>query len=205
MSFHDVRLPVDVERGAKGGPGFNTTVTALKSGKEQRNINWAQQRAQYDISYGIGTRQVYRQILAFFYARRGKAYGFRFRDWIDYELEDEHIGTGNGTEDEFQITKTYEDAGGSYVRNIYKPVASTIVVKLNGVTQTVTTHYTLNASTGVITFVTPPSNGVLITVTGEFDVPVRFDTDQLDVTLEWIEAGRLNSIPLVELRPEGLA
>jgi len=205
MSFHDVRLPVDVERGAKGGPGFNTSIATLQSGKEQRNINWAQQRCGYDISYGIGSKQLYRQVLNFFYVRQGKAYGFRFKDWVDYQLTAEAIGTGNGVENEFQITKTYSDAGGSYVRNIYKPVSGTVQVYLNGVLQTVTTHYTINHSTGIITFVTPPSNGVVVTVTCEFDVPVRFDTDSLDVTLQWIEAGQVQGIPLIELRPEELA
>lgn len=204
MSFHDVRLPVDVERGAKGGPGFNTGVTPLKSGKEQRNINWAQQRCAYDISYGIGSKQLYREVLNFFYVRRGKAYGFRFKDWLDYQLDEEAIGTGNGVLTAFQITKTYTDAGGSYVRNIYKPVSG-IQVFLNGVLQTITTHYTINLTTGIITFLTPPSMGVAVTVTGEFDVPVRFDTDSLDVTLQWIEAGQVQGIPLVELRPEDLA
>lgn len=204
MSFHDVRLPVDVERGAKGGPGFNTGVIPLKSGKEQRNINWAQQRCAYDISYGIGSQQLYREVLNFFYVRRGKAYGFRFKDWVDYQLTASNIGTGNGVLTAFQITKTYTDAGGSYVRNIYKPVSG-IQVFLNGVLQTITTHYTINLTTGMITFVTPPSMGVAVTVTGEFDVPVRFDTDSLDVTLQWVEAGQVQGIPLVELRPEDLA
>jgi len=205
MSFHDVRLPVDVERGAKGGPGFNTGVSQLASGKEQRNINWAQQRCAYDISYGIGSQQLYRQILNFFYIRRGRAYGFRFKDWADYTLTEENIGTGNGVLTAFQITKTYSDAGGSYVRNIYKPVSGTIQVYKAGVLQTLTTHYTINHSTGVITFVVAPTGGQAITVTGEFDVPVRFDTDSLDVTLQWVEAGQVQGIPLVELRPEELA
>lgn len=204
MSFHNVRLPVDVERGAKGGPGFNTTVTPLQSGKEQRNINWAQQRCMFDISYGIGSKQLYQDITKFFYIRRGKAYGFRFKAWDDYQITAGVIGTGDGAENEFQIVKVYSDAGGSYSRIIYKPVASTVQVFLNGVLQTLTTHYTLNADTGIITFVTPPSNGVVVTVTCEFDVPVRFDTDTLMTTMQWVEAGGVQAIPLVELRPEDL-
>lgn len=204
MSFHNVRLPVDVERGAKGGPGFNTTVIPLQSGKEQRNINWAQQRCSYDISYGIGTQQLYQDITKFFYIRRGKAYGFRFKDWADYQITAGVIGTGTGVLTEFQIVKVYSDDGGSYSRNIYKPVASTVQVYLNGVLQTLTTHYTLDANTGIITFVTPPSNGVVVTVTCEFDVPVRFDIDTLQTTMQWVEAGQVQAIPLVELRPEEL-
>lgn len=205
MSFHDVRLPVDVERGAKGGPGFNTTVTNLASGKEQRNINWAQQRCAYDISYGIGSKSVYRIILNFFYVRRGKAYGFRFKDWADYQITDGQIGVGNGVTTTYQIVRVYSDDASQYNRNIYKPVSGTLVVRLNGVVQTLTTHYTINYSTGIITFVTPPSAAVVITVDCEFDVPVRFDVDALDVTLQWVEAGSVQSIPLIELRPEELA
>lgn len=199
-SFHDVRLPVDVERGAKGGPRFKTAIAELQSGFEKRNSDWSEQRCEYDISYGIGTKQAYILTLAFFYARRGRAFGFRFKDWADYQITGGVVGIGNGTNKKFQITKTYSDAGGSFVRTIYKPVAGTLNVYDNGVLKTLTTDYTIDYTTGIISFVTAPVNTHAISVDVQFDVPVRFDTDAMDVSMEWVNAGQVSSIPLVELR-----
>ena len=39
-----------------------------------------------------------------------------------------------------------------------------------------------------------------ITAGFEFDVPVRFDTDALDVTLDLERLGSITSIPLLEIR-----
>jgi uncharacterized protein (TIGR02217 family) len=198
--FDDVRLPEDVEVGAQGGPMFQTTIVALASGGEQRNQDWSEQRCEFDVGYGISTVDDLRAVLAFFYARRGRARGFRFRDWTDYQLTNEPIDVGDGVEDEFQIIKTYETSGPhSYGRRITRPVANTLLVYLDGVLKTLTTHYTLGAG-GVITFTSPPGNAVVISVSCEFDVPVRFDTDKFNMTLEGFEAGVVPSLPVVELR-----
>lgn len=83
--FHDVRFPDAVARGATGGPEFSTDIIAVASGFEQRNVNWSAARARYDISTGIRTREQMAEVIAFFRARKGRAYGFRFRDWNDFD------------------------------------------------------------------------------------------------------------------------
>ena len=201
MSFHDIRLREDYERGARGGPGFKTTVTPLASGQEQRNGDWQRARAKYDIGYGVEDKADYTEILNFFMARRGKLYGFRFKDWADYEATDVQIGVGNGSDTEFQLIKIYEPGAYQYTRYIYKPVAATLVVKLDG---TPTTAFTLDADNGVVTMDSAPSAAVVVTATFEFDVPVRFDTDDLDIALLHVEAGSIPSIPIIELRQEDL-
>jgi uncharacterized protein (TIGR02217 family) len=199
MSFHEIRLPVDVERGAVGGPGFKTTVTPLASGHEQRNGDWLYARGNYDISYGITTKETFRDVLQFFYARRGRLFGFRFKDWSDFQGTDEAIGTGDGAQTQFQLSRTYTDAGNSYVRPIVKPVENTITVALDG---TPTTAFTADTTTGVITMDAAPANGVAVTASFEFDVPVRFEEDSLDVRLQWEDAGSVPAIGLVELRQQ---
>ena len=199
MTFHDTRLEEQYERGASGGPGFDTTVTPLSSGHEQRNGNWQRARARYNIGYGVQTKADYSVVLAFFLARRGRLYGFRFKDWADYDTTDEAIGVGNNVDTQFQLVKTYEPGSYQYVRPITKPVASTLVVKLDGVA---TTAFTLDSATGVITFDSAPATDVVITATFEFDVPVRFDEDNLDVALQWVEAGTIPSIAIIELRQD---
>jgi uncharacterized protein (TIGR02217 family) len=195
MAFHDVRLPDQVERGSHGGPRFKTTVIDLSSGAEQRNIDWSLTRHYWEVSYGVSNRADYEEVRDFFMNRRGRAHTFRFRDWTDYQLTLEQIGTGDGVETEFQITKTYTGSF-PYVRNITRPVASTLVVKINGVT---TTAYTLNAL-GVIEFNVAPALADIITVSCDFDIPMRFDTDQFDLVPEWSEASAVGSLPIIEVR-----
>jgi len=203
MSFHDVRLPTSIELGAVGGPNFLTTITTLSGGAEQRNVNWEDERAEYDIGYSVRTNADFAAVAAFFRARRGRAYGFRFKDHNDYTLTDENIGTGDDVTAAYQIIKTYEPSGPlPYVREIRKPVSGSVVVKVAGVTKTVTTHYTIDHATGIITFTAGniPTAGQAVTVTCEFDVPVRFDVDKLDIARPTPALAGASGIRLVEIR-----
>lgn len=193
------RFPDDISYGSSGGPNFKTWVYEGHSGKEQRNIGWATSKARYDVSHAIKDKADMDTLRSWFYAMQGRAYGFRFKDWGDYELVDEQIGTGDGTTAVFPIIKTYTVGLNNYTRRIFKPIATGLVVKVNGVTQTLTTHYTVDTTTGKITFVTPPSAALPITVTCEFDVPVRFDTDQFTASHEGWLMESWSSIGLVEL------
>jgi len=200
--FDEVRLPDDIERGARGGPAFNTSIAQLQSGFERRNINWTRERSRWNVGYGVQSKVGYTRILEFFKVRRGRGYGFRFKDWSDYQITEQSIGTGDASRVAFQIYKRYTSGPRSYDRPITKIVAGSYTVKVNAVTQTETTHFTLNANTGVITFVTPPGSGLPVTISCEFDVPVRFDTDELDLQVDLIEAGQVPNIPIVELLTE---
>lgn len=204
-AFVEQRFNVDISYGSKGGPSFNTTVFEATSGYEQRNINWSQARCVYDVSQGIRDKTDMEEILEFFYAMRGKATGFRYKDWADYQLTQELIGTGDGTKTAFQIIKTYSANGSApYVRTIRKIVAPDanipLQVYVNDVLKTVTTDYTVDLNTGIITFTAAPSASATIKVTCEFDVPVRFDTDQMTITEEAWNLETWDDIPLVEIK-----
>jgi len=204
--FVEERLPEEVERGAVGGPMFKTIITPLYSGHEQRNISWSQSRAEWDIGYGLshlkeGKSQSYlNEVIAFFYARRGRAVGFRFKDWTDYEVTDVTIGVGDDAETDFQAVKIYNESGlATYTRILTKLVTGTVVVKIDG---TPTVAFSVDVDTGIITMDTAPTAGQVITLTCEFDVPVRFDTDKLDITAITMDAGSIGSIPIVEVRQD---
>lgn len=182
MSFIDVRLPKQHGYGSVGGPAFATEIVATMNRREKRNQVFRDARRRYDLSVTARTQSEAEALHEFHAAMRGAFHSFRFWDALDYKLTDEMIGTGDGTEDQFQITKTYAQGSASHARTISKPVYG-LVVKVNSVVQTITADYTVNLSTGVITFVTPPATGLAITVTGEFDVPVRFVEDELRWTV----------------------
>lgn len=195
-NFHEVRFPPDISFGSSGGPGFNTSVIDLASGHEQRNINWSLARAKYDASYGVKTREQMEEVLDFFYARRGKAYGFRFKDWMDYTLERQAIGVAGGT-NTLQVFKRYEPLTSYYYdRPIMKIVPGTVQVWSNGVARSAAI---VNTNTGVVN--TTGFAGHTFEIACEFDVPVRFDTDDISITHDDWELMSWPSIPLIELRP----
>ncbi len=204
MSFHNVRLPVEIERGAQGGPMFDTTVLELSSGHEQRNINWQQTRAKYNISYGISHKEELEAVIRFFYARWGRAYGFRFKDWADYEVPIQVLALGDGVTKSFQAFKRYTDGTYTYDRPLTKLVADTTEVFVEGVP----VSFTVDIDTGIITLASAPaatggsgSGGEeVVSFLCEFDVPVRFNDDSLNVTMELWNVGTIPAIELVEVR-----
>jgi len=207
MAFHEVRFPDNISRGARGGPERRTQIVEMASGDEERNGSWADSRRRYDASYGIRKADDLAAVTAFFEARRGRLYGFRWKDWADHKsgmpsagtgVTDQPIGSGNGAATAFQLVKLYTSGAQSWTRTITKPVAGTIALALNGAPQI--SGWTVNTATGVVTFAVAPAPGIAITAGFEFDVPVRFDTDTLDVTLDFERLGSITSIPLIEVR-----
>lgn len=211
MAFHEVRFPTGISRGASGGPERRTEIVALASGFEERNQRWADSRRRYDAGFGVRSADDLHEVIAFFEERRGRLYGFRWKDHADYKscgpLEmpsatDQVIGVGDGVKDTFQLVKTYGGAYAPWVREIKKPVAGTVLVAVEGAPQTEGVNYSVDTSTGLITFIpgSIPGAGASITAGYEFDVPVRFDTDQLSVDLTAFNHGNIPSIPIVEIR-----
>ena len=207
MAFHEVRFPDNISRGARGGPERRTQIVELASGAEERNASWANSRRRYDVAYGIRRADDLAAVVSFFEARNGRLHGFRFKDLADFKsclpsqapsATNQPIGTGNGAATLYQLTKRYTSGAQSWMRAITKPVAGTVTIALNGTPQA--SGWSVSTTTGLITFATAPAAGVAITAGFEFDVPVRFDTDVLDVTLDLERLGSITSIPLIELR-----
>jgi len=209
MAFHEVRFPTGISRGASGGPERRTEIVTLGSGFEERNQRWADSRRRYDAGYGVRGTDDLHAVIAFFEERRGQLHGFRWKDWSDYKscapLEavsaaDQVIGTGDGAGFTFQLVKVYGASFAPWTREIKKPVADTVLVALDGAEQTPGSDFTVDTTTGIVTFTSAPGNGVEITAGFEFDVPARFDTDRLAVNLEAFNHGEIPNIPIVELR-----
>lgn len=196
MTFHDVRLPDEIEQGAAGGPVFQTTILPLSSGGEQRNIDWSEARHEWELAYGIDDKASYDAVRQFFFARRGQAHTFRFKDWSDYELVDEPIGIGDGVNKTFQIIRVYEGSGPApYYRRITRPVAGTVVLKVDGVVTAATDN-----GLGIYTFASAPADGAEVTCSCEFDMCVRFNTDKFQLELTQPGAGAIGSLPVLEVR-----
>jgi uncharacterized protein (TIGR02217 family) len=206
MTFHPIRFPLDVALGSRGGPERRTDVVTLASGREQRNGRWRHSRRRYNAGYGVKSRADMAAVLAFFEERRGRLHGFLWRDGLDFSSGgpvptplDQPIGMGDGSRTGFQLTKRYGASFDPYFRPITRPVAGSVRVAVAGVE--VLTGWSVDGATGLVGFTTPPANGAAVTAGFLFDVPVRFDTDRLDVELSSFDGAEAPSIPLVEILP----
>lgn len=197
MGFVEVQFPTDISYGSSGGPEYATDIVASVSGHEQRNINWEQARARYNVAHGVKTKAQLDSLVAFFRARKGRAYGFRFKDWTDYQASDT-IGTGDGVKTQFQLIKKYTSGATTETRIITKPVAGTVQVYKNAVLQS--SGFSINTTAGIVTFTTAPTAGQIIAASYQFDVPVRFDTDRLSASLDAYGIHSWLDIALVEVR-----
>lgn len=204
--FHDVTFPFSVALGARGGPVRRTEIVPLASGREERNSPSAHSRRRWNAAPGIKTLDDIAILTAFFEARRGQLYGFRFRDPVDHVSGpgvtpmDQSLGIGDGATTIFQLIKRYEDAGSIYDRPICKPVADSVRIAVDGIEQTDGTDFSVDTDTGEVSFTSPPVTGSVLTAGFRFDVPVRFDADRLDISLEGFEAGEVADLPLIEIR-----
>jgi uncharacterized protein (TIGR02217 family) len=198
MSFHEVQFPPDISYGFLGGPEYSTDIVEVSSGHEQRNINWSEAKCSWDVAHKVKTMAQMTALIAFFRARMGRAYGFRFKDWMDYTGTGEYIDTGDGVDKTFQLIKHYISGGYDQIRTISKPVSGTVKIYFDAVEQV--SGWTCNYASGLITFTDPPGDNVVITADYQFDVPVRFDIDKLRG--QYVQHNQLQweSIPIVEIR-----
>jgi len=204
MSFHEVSFPLIPDWGHVGGPGYDISIPVLDSGYEERFLRCGPKR-EYEVGTSIRSQADIVTLLNFFIARRGQAYGFRFKDLFDFTSKadgksaptatDQAVGIGNGTQIHFQLVKG--------TRIIEKPVDGTVLIAKDGVTLT-TNDWFCNYTTGLVSFETAPANNVVVTAGYEFDVPVRFATDYLEVVEEHYLLETMLKVPLIELLDPGL-
>ncbi len=206
MAFHETRFPTSIALGARGGPMRRTIIAQSGSGYEHRNAQWADSKRSYNAGYGIKSINDLHEVIEFFEERTGRLHGFRWKDKADWKsckpqtvvnYDDQTLGTGDGSIVSFQLVKVYGSTN-PYTRTITKPVSGTVRIGVNGVEQT--SGWTVDTTTGIVTFSVAPTNTHPVTAGFEFDVPVRFDTDFLEVDYANFDAGAIPDIPIMEVR-----
>lgn len=203
MAFHEVKLPARLAFGSTGGVERRTEIVTLGSGFERRSTPWAQGRRRYLIGANLRSLDDMAELTAFFEARRGQLFGFRFKDFADFKscapgemisTGDQVLGAGDGARTTFALAKAYGDQS----RDIRKPVAASVRVAVGGV-EIAPTAFQITG-TGLVTLDEAPVSGATVTAGFQFDTPVRFDADRIEVTLESFGAGRMAAMPLIEVR-----
>lgn len=209
MNFHEVRFPANLSFGSVGGPERRTEVVTLANGFEERNTPWAHSRRRYDAGLGMRSLDDIETLIAFFEARQGQMFGFRWKDWSDFKtsratgnvsFDDQVIATGDGQTTRFQLSKTYRSGAYTYQRPITKPVPGTVRVGIEQDELKEAVDYTLDPNTGEVIFGHPPAEQLPIVAGFEFDVPVRFDTDRIQTSVASFQAGDVPNVPVVEVR-----
>lgn len=166
MSFFEERFPSCIRFGVSGGPRFSTSAATAQNGFSAKQRNWQYPLQEWQAAAGVQKESDFKEVRAFFYNVYGMFDGFRFKDWADYRAT-----TGEGviiTRDDgaLQLAKAYTYGARTFTRPISKPVQNAVALVGGG---------TLNYTTGIITGGTPTG------WTGEFDVPVEFMDDLMDV------------------------
>ena len=228
MAFIETQFPTRLALMATGGPAYKTNINPAFSGFEQRNVIWSQSRGSWDVNFEHKTLAEYQELEAMFHAAQGMANGFRLKDHSDFMAVGQYIGTGDGIKTQFQLQKTYTFPISQYqiTRPIQKPITSSVLdFQGNALTDTVNIYdngvlkphnpgydhgsppnsdYTLDYTTGIVTFASPVTSGHIITADFQFHYPVRFNLDEMKRTLETPQAAGLivtvTGIQLIEVR-----
>ena len=209
MAFHEVRFPARLSLGAVGGPERRTEIVTLANGFEERNTPWQHSRRRYDAGMGLWSMDDVEAVVSFFEERRGQLHGFRWKDWSDYssaahgqdvDCLDQVIGVADGKTRRFQLCKSYGLGGEAYCRPVTKPVSGSVVLGVQGDPIYEGDGFDLDEATGEIVIHELPVADAIITAGFEFDVPVRFDVDRIDVSLATFNAGQVPNVPVMEIR-----
>lgn len=201
MFVESPSFPLALSYGATGGPVYSTDLVQRSSGLEQRNANWRQPRCQWDVGSQHRTQAEVDELVQFFHAvAKGMENVFRFRDPTDDAFANP-IGTGDGTTTTFQLVKVYTYGAMSTIRTIVKPMAGGLHLSVAGVA---VEEYDPDFTTGLVTFWTPPGVGAVVSASGFFEVPTRFNQNVLPITRVAVNAYSLERVELVEVRIEAL-
>ncbi|AIF52000.1 DUF2460 domain-containing protein [Pelosinus sp. UFO1] len=197
-SFHEIRFPEGISYGAEGGPEYSTDIMTTSSASEQRNQNWEFGRCKYNVAHGVKNEKDITKLITFRRCRKGRAYGFRYKDWSDYKAVNQIIGTVDVVPCQMQLLKKYISGEESETRIIRKPVEGTVILYAAG--NYINTGITINHKSGAITITNTSLIGKLITADFEFDVPVRFDADYIPTSIEDFNNYSMSEISLIEVK-----
>lgn len=202
----DAIFPIHVSAGSPGGPDWPAEIVTLDSGREERNTAWSAPLRTYDARFGVRTPAELYEVLSLYHVALGRLRGFRFKDWTDYRsaapnaaptATDQALGTGDGAATSFLLRKRYSFAGEVFDRRITRPYG-TLLVAVDGTP--VVTGWSVDNTTGIVTFEDPPADEAALTWGGQFHVPVRFDCRLDQISLRTAAIGDIPSIFLKELR-----
>ena len=193
--FYDIVFPESISMKSSYIIEYNTIINKSKNGNELRIPNYDYPLLSYNVINDIKTKKELEDIINFFKLVKGRAYGFKFKDWLDYKVINQNIAVADGEQKDFQLIKTYNINNKLQTRKITKPKQVNIFTN----NQDITTNISINYENGIITFNTPPEKDTIISASFEFYVPVRFDNDKIEIVMKNEKVGEIKDLKIVEL------
>ena len=200
--YDDAILPLTVKYGAASMPRTSSQITHTATGYRKVNQRWSQKLRRLKLQYQLDD-DAFDAVLKFWEALEGPTHSGLARDWTDWNstaglmrdgdesqitmLDQPMKNTvtgllvGDGSTTTFQLVKRYLSGSASHIRTIQKPQSGTLIVALDGVLQHTTgspIDYSVDYSTGIVTFTGPPAAGLAPTAGFAFYVPVAFTNDE---------------------------
>lgn len=204
IEFDEVRFPEDVSYGSSGGPTFKTQVFESYRGYEKRNIDWKSPIMEFNVAYGIKTTEQMHAVIDFFTARQGRLRGFRYKNWANYQVVNDNIAIGDGVNNRLPLIRTYGVAATQTYKRLYKIVQGTVTgVRIGASVLVEGVDYNIDYNSGEIIFKSNVAVGEGIPVKCsnlEFDEPVRFDVDSIQIVIDAFNSNTLSRLPLVGIR-----
>ncbi|WNL50653.1 minor tail protein [Ruegeria phage RpAliso] len=202
IGFHEVRFPEDVSWGSSGGPRYKTHVFTSHRGYEKRNIEWSQPMMEFDVSYGIKQDDQILRVIEFFNARQGRLFGFRYKNWANFNIKEGPIATGDGYSTRLPLWKFYGFAGTRHYKRLTKIVRGSVRnLNVGGTPIEEGVDCTIDYDNGEIALNFAPGYGIpVIAEYLEFDEPVRFEEDSIENVIEAYNNNSLSNLTLVGVR-----
>lgn len=204
VEFDEVVFPEDVSWGSSGGPTFKTQVYESFRGYEKRNVDWKSPIMEFNVAYGIKTDAQMTEVIKFFNARQGKLRGFRYKNWANYQILNGNIAVGDGINTRLPLIRTYGVAATQTYKRLYKIVQGSVTgVAVGSRTLVEGVDFVIDYNGGEIVLVNgqPPGLGIPVrAATLEFDEPVRFDVDSLQIVIDGYNNNSLTRLPLTGIR-----
>ncbi len=203
--YSDVILRNGVLSSGVHGKNRRATSRLMTEGGAETVVSlWSQALREYELATVPRTIDQWREIEALHEITAAGAFGFLLED-----PKDRTVASGQGkaslvSGSTYQLKKRYTFQGSSqyHDRVITRPKSTGLAVTYNGST---IGGWTLDATTGRITFGSPVADPTLLGWSGDFYVPVHFTQDEID--WELIAPGGYDSryiaaptIPLAEIR-----
>lgn len=202
----DVRLTREIEIGAKARPRYSTDVIVTDGGHEVRNQRWSYPLFEFDFDLEPGDRDGDTHLadadrlsafIDLWHVAAGQFNSFKFRDWGDWDVETQPFATGDGITTAFQLYRVYQAGNMTRLRKITRPVQGSVTAYVNGAP----TAISVDHATGIVTFTGgAPADGAVITADFQFDLPVRFADDTMDLIAIMKDLDKPTNITLIEIR-----
>lgn len=202
IGFHEVRFPEDVSWGSRGGPVYKTQVFTSHRGFEKRNVDWSQPMMQFNAAYGIKTDAHILNVINFFNARQGRLFGFRYKNWCNYQIKEGPIATGDGFSRRLPMWKFYGFSGARHYKRLRKIVRGSVQGVQVGAEPVVEgVDFQIDYDAGEIVFNDPVGYGIPVRALNlEFDEPVRFEEDSVENVIEQYNNNALSALDLISVR-----